>query len=213
VPENRATAAAISPDGEQAAYANVDGIFVRNMQNGDTKSLSAPPDFVVDRLAWFADDRSLVASGFSSTDYVPSIWLISRAGAPPRLLRTNAREASPSPDETHVVFVTHDQSEIWLVDASGKNPRRLVAARIGSKDEVDKIEFVLWSPDGRRLTFLRHHYSAQTTSRSYESVALATGRVVASGDDLLVSSASALPDGRILFLRWDNRDFTSSGQL
>jgi hypothetical protein len=111
------------------------------------------------------------------------------------------------------VFVTRDQSEIWLVDPSGKNPRRIVAARIGSKDEVDKIEFVLWSPDGRRLTFLRHHYSAQTTSRSYESVALATGRVVASGDDLLMSSASALPDGRILFLRWDNRDFTSSGQL
>jgi serine/threonine protein kinase/Tol biopolymer transport system component len=212
VPENRATAAAISPDGEQAAYANVDGIFIRNMQNGDTKSLPAPPDFVVDRLAWFADDRSLVASGFSSTDYVPCIWLISRAGETPRLLRTNAREASPSPDETHVVFLTRDQSEIWLMDASGKNPRRIVA-RIGSKDEVDKIEFVLWSPDGRRLTFLRHHYSAQTTSRSYESVALASGRVVAIGEDLLMSSASALPDGHILFLRWDNGDFTSSGQL
>ncbi len=99
------------------------------------------------------------------------------------------------------------------MEANGRNPRRIVAARIGSKDVHDKIEFVLWSPDGRRLTFLRHHYSARTTSRSYESVALATGRVVAAGEDLLMSSASALPDGHILFLRWDNRDFTSSGQL
>ncbi len=213
VPENRATAAAISPDGRQAAYANGDGIFVRTMQSGDTRSLSAPADFVADRLAWFANGRALVASGFSTTNYVPSIWLISEQGTPPHLLRTNAREASPSPDGRYVAFITTDQPEIWVVDANGENPRRVVAALAGRNDEINKIEFVLWSPDGRRLTFQRHHYSAQSTSRRYESVELATGRVLTVGEDLWMSSASALPDGRLQFLRWDNNDFTSSGQL
>jgi Tol biopolymer transport system component len=207
VPENRATAAAISPDGKMAAYANVDGIFVQSMQNGHTKTLPAPADYVVDRLAWFADGRRLAASGFSTTNYVPSVWLISESGAPPHLLRANAREASPSPDGTHIVFVTPDQTEIWVVQADGKNSRRIVASA------GDRIEFALWSPDGRRLMFERRHYSGQAYTFRYESIALATGKVVATGQDLGMSSAFALADGRLLFLRWDNRNFTSSSQL
>lgn len=207
VPENRATAAAISPDGKQAAYANADGISVRNMQNGDTKSLLAPADYVVDRLAWFADDRTLVASGFSSANYVPSIWIVSGNGALPRLLRMNARAASPSPDGRHIAFVTPDQLEIWVMEANGENPRRIVA-RAG-----DATEFVFWSPDGRRLMFQRRHFTGRRYSLSYESIALATGSIVATGEDLGMRAASELPDGRLMFLRWDNRSFTSSGQL
>ncbi|HXF13016.1 MAG TPA: protein kinase, partial [Terriglobales bacterium] len=199
VPENRATAAAISPNGRMAAYANVDGIFVRNIQNGRAKTLPAPADYVVDRLAWFADGRTLAASGFSTKNYFPSIWLISGNGVPPHLLRTNARQASPSPDGTHIAFVTSDLSEIWVVEADGTNPRRIVV-RPG-----DRIGFVLWSPDGRRLMFERGHFSGQAYSISYESVSLATGKIMATGGGLGMSSASELPDGRLLFLRWDNK--------
>lgn len=213
IPENRATAAAISPDGKQAAYANADGIFVQAIQSGVTRSLSAPANYVVDRLTWFANGRTLVASGFSTTNDVPSIWLIPGNGSPPHLLRTNARGASSSPDGRYIAFVTPNRSEIWIVDANGEHPKRIVAAPAGSTNHVDKIELVLWSPDGRRLMFHRHRYSAQTSSRWYESVAIATGRVVATGKDLWMSSASVLADGRIMFLRWDNWNFTSSGQL
>ena len=34
------------PDWKLAAYANVDGIFLRTIQNGDTKMLSAPGDYL-----------------------------------------------------------------------------------------------------------------------------------------------------------------------
>ena len=37
---------------------------------------------------------------------------------------------------------------------------------------------------------------------SYESMDLATGRLVAREPDMWIESAAALPDGRILFLRW-----------
>lgn len=208
VPENRATAAAISPDGKLAAYANVDGIFLRTIQNGDTKTLSAPGDYLVDRLAWFADGTKLVASGFSTTTNVPSVWLISSAGAEPRLLRNHARGATPSPDGTRVAFLSQDWSEIWLTGTHGEELRKVVA---GPAD--DTFRLVVWSPDGRRLAFQRLHFYQHDYKYQYESRELATGKVVAEAPSLLMNSASALPDGRVMFLRWDNDDVTSSHQL
>jgi serine/threonine protein kinase len=206
VPENRATAAAISPDGKLAAYANVDGIFVRTIQNGETKTLPAPSDYVVDRLAWFADGTKLVASGFSTVTNIPSLWIVSLAGASPRFLRAQAREATPSADGTHVAFISRDWSEIWSIRASGEQPRRIVA---GPGD--DTFPLVFWSPDGRRLAFQRRHYSKHDRvsgldryyERSYESVNLDTGRVVANVPAMWMNSAAALPDGRVLFLRYE----------
>jgi eukaryotic-like serine/threonine-protein kinase len=207
VPENRATAAAISPDGRLAVYANVDGIFIRR-ENGETTALRAPADFIVDRLAWFADATKLVASGFSTLTNVSGIWTVFVTGAPPRQLRTRAREGSPSPDGTRIVFTSEDRSEIWSVGASGEEPRRIV---VGTAK--DRFPLVFWSPDGRRLAFQRHQYKDPSESRSYESVVLATGKVVSRVGDLPMSSAAALPDGRVAFLRWDNNDFSSSRQL
>jgi hypothetical protein len=208
IPENRATAAAISPDGKLAAYANVDGIFLRTIQNGDTRTLSAPGDYLVDRLAWFADGKNLVASGFSTTTTVPSIWLISTAGEDARLLRTQARWATPSPDGTRVAFVSQDWSEIWVTGMHGEEPRKLVTAAAD-----DKFPIVFWSPDGRRLAFQRRHFYQHQYVYQYESAELATGKVVVKAPNLLMNSASALPDGRVMFLRWDNEDFTSSHEL
>jgi eukaryotic-like serine/threonine-protein kinase len=210
IPENRATAAAISPDGKLAAYANVDGIYLRALLDGDSRTLSAPRDFLVDHLAWFADGKELVASGFSTTTNVPSIWLISTAGgAEAILLRTNARAATPSPDGTRVVFVSQDWGEIWTVGIAGEEPRKVVT---GSAD--DTFRLVFWSPDGRRLGFQRRHFNQYVYEYWYESANLATGRIVVEARNvLLMNSASALPDGRIMFLRWDNANFTSSHEL
>jgi Tol biopolymer transport system component len=208
IPENRATAAAISPDGKLAVYANVDGIFLRTLQDGNTRTLSAPSDFLVDRLAWFADGKELVASGFSTMTNVPSIWLISTGGTEPLLLRTNARAATPSPDGTRVVFVSQDWGEIWVAGTRGEEPRKVVR---GSAD--DTFRLVFWSPDGRRLAFQRRHFNQNGYEYSYESAGLATGRIVVEARNLMMNSASALPDGRIMFLRWDNANFTSSHEL
>ena len=208
IPENRATAAAISPDGKSAAYANVDGIFVRTIQNGDTRTLSSPGDYLVDRLAWFADGTKLVASGFSTTTNIPSIWLISTAGADPGPLRTHARGATPSADGTQIAFLSQDSSEIWVTGMHGGEPQKVVAGA-----GHDTFPIVFWSPDGRRLAFQRRHFDQHQYQYRYESVELATGKVSVEAPNLLMSAASALPDGRVMFLRWDNEDFTSSHGL
>jgi hypothetical protein len=97
VPENHATAAAISDNGGLIAYANIDGIFIK-ATGGETTALQSPADFVVDQLAWFADGTKLVANGFSSTTYVPAIWTVSVTGGRANQLRLHTRAGVPSPD-------------------------------------------------------------------------------------------------------------------
>ena len=207
VPENRATAAAISPDGRLMAYANVDGIFVRASGDGETHPLPAPSDFVADRLAWFGDDTKLVASGFSTVTNFASIWTISVTGGSPRLLRNQAIRAIPSPDGTTIAFLNRDQSEIWIMGTSGEEARRVLG---GPGD--DTFPRVSWIPNGRSLALQRRHYTGkqeyalafldQYYQRSYETVDLATGKLLAKTPGMWINSAAALPDGRVLFLRY-----------
>lgn len=217
VPENRATAAAISPDGKLAAYANTDGIFIRQMKTGGIRLVSAPQDFTVDRIAWFADEAKLAVSGFSTATNIPGIWIVSLTGAVPRLLRSHAREAVPSPDGTRVACISQDWSEIWSVGANGEDPQRIVAG-----PGTDTFPLVFWSASGKGLAYQRRHYSRRDYrswgldryyQRSYESLKLDTRRVVASIPDLWINSAAALPDGRVLFLRYDQPGSMSADQL
>ena len=207
VPENRATAAAIAPNGRSTVYANVDGIFLRT-ERGETTALRAPANFIVDRLTWFPDLTKILASGFSSETNRPSLWTISVTGAPARSIRSEAREGTPSPDGSRVVFCSSDRSAIWTMGASGEDPRIFVE---GSTQ--DRFEFVFWSADGRRLNLERHRNAVTGAEWTYETVDAATGRIVRKRDSLWMRSAAVLGDGRVLFLRWDNEDFTSSNAL
>jgi serine/threonine protein kinase len=208
IPENRATAAAISPDGRVAAYANVDGIFLRTLETGSTKALSAPNDFAVDRLAWFKDGTKLVASGFSRTTRIPSLWVISTSGEASRLLRDHAGWAIPSPDGRQVAFLGADCSEIWTVGTDGQEPRKVLTGAA-----TDCFLYVLWSPGGHRLSFGRRTFQKLGYSYRYESVDLASGKVDVEADDFMVASPAMLPDGRLMFLKWDNDQHTTSREL
>jgi serine/threonine protein kinase len=208
VPENRATAAAISPDGRFTAYANVDGLFLKSNESGETRALPRIGDFVADQLSWFRDSSKLIASGFSEVTDRSSLWSVSTSGGPPAELRLDARNGIPSPDGTQIAFIDRDRTAIWLMNARGEEPRNVVIA-----PGDDAFSLVLWAGDGRRLAFQRRHYSGKLDlgvvvadryyKRSLESVDLETGTVTASMPDLGIESAAALPDGRILFLRLD----------
>ncbi len=206
IPENRATAAAISPDGRLTVYANIDGIFLRT-ESGETNALRAPANFIVDRLAWFPDLTKIVASGFSSDTKRPSLWTISVTGAPARSIRLDAREGTPSPDGTRIVFCA-DRSAIWTVGASGEDPRLILKGLTH-----DRFDFVFWSAVRQLLNLQRFYQSLTRSGRTYESADAATGRVVSKNESYWMSSGAPLVDGRVLFLRWDNEDFTSSSSL
>ena len=208
IAENRATAAAISPDGLSTAYANADGIFVRPTDNDAPKALPAPTDFLTDRLVWSADGTKLLASGCSVAGNTPAVWMISATGEAPRLLRTGARGATFSPDGTRIAFINEDQSEIWTMDAGGAGARKA----LGGREELFLLVF--WSADGKRLAYVRRRLWAETDipnpetdivhASRYESAELSTGRILAQAPGMPMSSAAPLSDGRILFVRADN---------
>ena len=70
---------------------------------------------------------------------------------PTTLLGGDACDTLPerSPDRRSIAFTRRigDRVEAWVMDADGRNPRRVVGGLSGGR--------VTWSPDGRRLAFMR----------------------------------------------------------
>ena len=207
IPENRATAATISPDGRLTAYANVDGIFVRATDTEGPRALPAPPDFTTDRLMWSPDGKELLASGFSVAG-TPAVWMISASGDAARLVRTGARGATLSPDGKRVAFINDDRSELWTMDLGGGLARKV----LGGQEQLFLLVF--WSPDGRRLAYQRRPLSGETDIPKpetatehewrYESADVSTGRILAQEPGTPMGTAAPLSDGRILFVRADH---------
>ncbi|MBV8820996.1 MAG: serine/threonine-protein kinase, partial [Acidobacteriaceae bacterium] len=206
---NRVTAAAISPDGELLAFAELGGtIQLRRLSDGSSQILIVPPGMRTAHIAWFADASRLLVSGDLS-DQPNSVWLIPLKGEP-KELAIKGKEAVPSPDGTEIAVISPDNSGIWVTKTSGGSPRQIRAA-----GATASFATLVWSPDGRRLAYRRQEYAAGEQAESlsamdiehmyrhsFEAVDVATGKLVASVNDLAMSSACGLPDGRILFLTW-----------
>ena len=205
--ESRVTAAALSPDGTRLAFATLDGsVYLRNMKDGVNRPLSTLTGLQVDRIAWFSDSTKLVASGFSLQTNVSSIWIVAANGARPWMLRDQAREASPSPDGTKVAFISQDWSEVWVIGVNGDQPRR-----IASGHPENTYQLVFWSPDSKRVNFQTRYAADGVTA--YESILLATEKTEVESQNIRMKSASALADGRILFLQPDSPNSGAPDQL
>jgi eukaryotic-like serine/threonine-protein kinase len=220
--ENRVTAAALSPDGKTLAFAALgDSIYLRRMSDGFTWSISTPPGLSVDRIAWFANDSQLLVSGSRGYDQ-GSLWFIPMSGDKPKLAISNGKDAVPSPDGRQIAFTNRDGSAIWVADVDGENARVI---RDGGN--ATAFSSLIWSPDSKRVSYQRTDYGFQKRrpadqlsaqlqeaySYSYESVDVQTGRVAASAENTVITSACGLPDGRVLFLRWISLPETLVDQL
>jgi len=204
IPENHATAAAISPNGKFLAYANVDGIFVRTLGTEEVGLLKGPSDFIADRICWLAGDTSLIASGLSNNSRT-SIWILRLAGGAPRELRTGGRLGAASPDGAHIAFIQDDYSAIWTMEADGGDPKRLI-----SGPGTDIFLSVVWSGEGRHLIYQRGtHFGAQETGyvsfadRYHNSLEVASADTGAISDRLpsfSMRSAIAPRTGELIFL-------------
>jgi eukaryotic-like serine/threonine-protein kinase len=205
IPENRATAAAISPDGAFTAYANVDGIFLRSNQSGESKPLGGPQHFIAYQLSWAAESTKVIASEISELGTEPSIWAIPVDGSAPQELHKEARNGVPSPDGKKIAFISTDRASIRLAGANGEGAKAIVPS-----NGTDTYMYLFWSADGRRLMFQRRTYSNKDLGfvsldryyrRSLDSIDLKTGKVSLLLPDFWFESARALSDGRILFLK------------
>jgi Tol biopolymer transport system component/DNA-binding winged helix-turn-helix (wHTH) protein len=216
--DNRVTAAAISPDGQRIAYADVDGVVLRGAHDISAHNVRTPELRRVERLAWSPDGLHLLVSG-SSVSGLQQLWMLSTTGEAPRLLKDHARLGTISPDGSRIAYVADTGSEVWIVDPAGENARQVFA---GSPN--DTFPVVQWSADGKRLLLERHtafqsdgHFHSPRTEDeiegfhpTYLAVDVASGRITASQDAVRIGSACLLAPDLMLFSRSEDTDVGNS---
>ena len=89
-----------------------------------------------------------------------SLWLVSILGGAPRRLRGEVHQATLSPDDSLVVYMS--RRGIWLAEADGENPREF----IGPVDR-ESLGSPAWSSDGKRVIYRRVDWLER--SRTIES--------------------------------------------
>src|SRR5215470_9184152 len=79
------------------------------------------------------------------------LWVIPVLGGAPREIRESAVGWSVSPDGSLIAFTsTSLSSDIWLMGPNGEDSRKIVTA-----DEGESLNWVVWSPDSRRIAYER----------------------------------------------------------
>src|SRR4029077_8633489 len=172
------TSGAISPDGRYLAYVDLLGVHVQLIANGDTQTVSQPESLDANAAwsiaSWLPDSASFLANGAVRGGGSRS-WMVSVFGRAPRKMRDDATAWSVSPDGSQIVFTAvpsvFGSREIWLMTSQGEQARKLFAAT----DESSGFTRIAWSPDGKRIGYLKFHQMSDRFELSIETRALTGG--------------------------------------
>jgi Tol biopolymer transport system component len=199
-PDNQVWSVAISPNGKYLAYSDLTGVSLRLIETGQTRKLFDIKEGAgITRLAWFPDSTRLLATGNTDPEGTSNIWVTSVLGEPPRNLRADAEVAVVSPDGTQIAFVSEeDFHAIWVMGARGEEQRRIGVYGDSS------VEMPVWSPDGRRIAYIRISEDATTIeSRDLNGgpavPVVSDPRLRAHKGGLLGAALCWIPDGRIIY--------------
>ena len=198
--ENGVSSASISPDGKFLAYTDNTGMFLKQIRTGETHPIPLPPDFSAHLEDWFPDGSHLLVSRQEKPGKV-SLWSISVFGGSPRPLLDDASGGAVSPDGGHVAFrradSTYDGSlsrEVWVMRSDGTDPIKVAG------DQGSRVGTPTWSPDGKRIAYVRTALAYDSPARSVEvnEWESATAQTLFS-DSGLASALYWLPDGRLIY--------------
>ncbi len=105
------------------------------------------------RLAW-TPDSTRIAYAHTRGNYVEDgIWVVNADGsAEPTQLSAIGSAPAWSPDGTTICYVAgfFDGGDLWLMDADGRNPRKVRPADAHDGNWDDACS---WSPDGTQIVF------------------------------------------------------------
>jgi len=192
--ENPILGAAISADGKYLAFADKTGLSLRQIDSGETHSLSLPSGFAAIPSAWYPDGTHLAATWVEGPTAPPSLWQVSIMGGAPRKLIDNGQLPAVSPDGSQIAFVKGPKhaEEIWLMAGDGENPRQLVVPCHNCTVGVPA-----WSPDGTKIAYVVSEYTPLwRADTSVVSFNLRTGR----GETIFSSGGHQAEFGRELEL-------------
>jgi Tol biopolymer transport system component len=220
--ENRVTDGRISPDGKYLVYIDGRGIHLKVVETNETHTIAFPEPLRQPKMelsladaAWSRDSKKFLANAHpalldaqaaSGEDIIKrgglSSWEFSVPGGTSRMLRYMAWADSYSPDGSLISFNANKGSygfrEIWLMDSNGGHARKI----LDGGDEYGIDSFV-WSPDGRRVRYIRHNESTFVSIRfiwegDHLGKEIPEPRTVPLFGTKEVLDGAELPDGRII---------------
>jgi DNA-binding winged helix-turn-helix (wHTH) protein/Tol biopolymer transport system component len=201
--ENTVTGGSISPDGQYLAYADLQGIHIKQIETGETRTVPQPEESKGRQVNWgIATNWVADGSRFIANANVPgkpsSIWVVPIAGEPRKLRSDGAYAWAVSRGNPWVAFTANPAKvlyrEMWQMKPDGEQ-----ATKLYEGDEERGFYGADWSPDGQRLSYIGAHQVANKVEDRVESRHLKGGpAVVAVPTD--VDDWTWLPDGRILYI-------------
>jgi DNA-binding winged helix-turn-helix (wHTH) protein/Tol biopolymer transport system component len=187
------TSGVISPDGKYLAYSDPTGLYLRNVDSGETISVPLPKDLDAMPESWFPDSVHLAVSHFEDLEgKPPSLWEISVVGGTPRKLADAGLSARVSPDGSKIVFLRGrwDDEEIWLIDTDKNTTSQIVD---GGGDHFGPVA---WAPDGKKFASVRmpDRFNTVGLGQRIEVFDAATGRGETILSDFRLDPAIAWPE-------------------
>jgi len=165
-PENAVSDGAISPDGKYLASQDGQGIHLKLIATGETRTIPLPEALKKVRVTswtigpWFPDGTRLLATALADEHY--SIWEISVLGNSLHKVRDDALATSISPDGSRITIRTtsstspdgsatsFSKGEVWIMGRNGQQTQKILTS-IGANATFHHAQ---WSPDGKRLAYL-----------------------------------------------------------
>lgn len=149
-----------SSDGRAIAYfeswAHAGGLAVARPNGSNDQGISGcignPLAFCPSRPTWSADGRCLAFVDRADLDTPPGIFRVCFDGSGSRELVVNASWPAFAPKGSMLAYTGPngtDLGSLFVADGDGGNPRAVTEA------SRDVIEFPAWSPDAKRLAFVR----------------------------------------------------------
>ena len=203
--ENPIRSSSISPDGKYLAFSDTRGIHIKVLATDESQTVPQPEEALKNQqdnwevVRWFPDGTRFLAQLIPpperySGSVHSSIWSVSLLGGAPRKLRDNASVESVSPDGSLVAITSNwdkfGPREVWLMGPEGEQARKL-----WETDPDSGFIRVQWSPDGRRLAYLK---SGQEVIEMRD-VNGGPPKTVLSIEGQSLNDFLWLPDGRMLY--------------
>jgi TolB protein len=142
---------ALSPDGTRIIYWLKDisnKVFDLHIVGSDGSGDRVLANGILYHSSWLPGGEKVIYAGVSQ-NHIDLFEIGIYGGIPLQLTDDEENEIWPiiSPDGKTIAFFDNDESVIYLMDANGRNKRRLITATDMKGWEPD------WSPDGTRIAF------------------------------------------------------------
>jgi Tol biopolymer transport system component/DNA-binding winged helix-turn-helix (wHTH) protein len=196
-------AAAMSHDGRHLAFSDETGLYVRQINTGETHAITLPEGMRASAISWAPDNDHMILA-LAESGRLASLWEISVLGGGARKLVDEGSQPAISPDGKRIAFLSGRSlhQRIWVAGISGDAPRELLG------EDGDLFGTISWAPDGERIAYTtaRLTYGYGTKGRiavADVNKSVSAGEPVRGSTVLAVAGMDApmvwAPDGRLIY--------------